>query len=215
VNTTDISDLRREYMLRGLRRTDLDPDPIKQFALWFEQALAADLTDANSMNLATSSASGIPSARMVLLKGFDQDGFVFFTNYNSAKAKQLDENPRAALVFYWAELERQICITGSVTRVSPEESESYFKTRPSGSQLGAWASKQSEIVSSREALEMQLEEATQRFTGGEVPCPPFWGGYRVRPETIEFWQGRPNRLHDRLRYRRSSDDTWILERLQP
>lgn len=215
MNTIRIADLRREYMSRGLRKAELDPDPIKQFAAWFEQALSADLTDANSMNLATAGADGEPSARMVLLKGFDERGFVFFTNYESIKAKQLDENPRAALVFYWAELERQISVTGSIARTGREESEEYFRSRPLGSRLSAWASRQSAVIVNREELEQRLQAAQERFGDGEIPLPPFWGGYRLSPVMIEFWQGRPNRLHDRLRYRREDNDAWIIERLSP
>ena len=210
-----IAELRREYTARGLRRTDLDPDPFKQFGRWLDEALEADLTDANCMTLATAAPGGGPSARMVLLKGFDERGFVFFTNYESAKGRQLAANPRAALVFYWAELERQICIEGTASKVPRAESEAYFKSRPRGSQLGAWASAQSEVVASREVLEQELGRLTEKYRGAEIPLPPNWGGYRVRPETIEFWQGRPNRLHDRLRYLRQPGGGWMIERLAP
>jgi pyridoxamine 5'-phosphate oxidase len=210
-----IAELRREYTARGLRRTDLDPDPFKQFGRWIDEALEAELTDANCMTLATAAPGGSTSARMVLLKGFDERGFVFFTNYESAKGRQLAANPNAALVFYWAELERQICIEGVASKVSREESDAYFKSRPRGSQLGAWASAQSEVVASREVLEQELARLTEKYRDAEIPLPPNWGGYRVRPETIEFWQGRPNRLHDRLRYVRQSGGAWKIERLAP
>ena len=167
------------------------------------------------MTLATVDADGTPSARMVLLKGFDERGFVFYTNYGSPKASDLERNPGAALVFYWAELERQVRVSGTVARVSHEESEAYFRTRALGSRLGAWASAQSTVISGRAPLEQRLGEVTARFADGDVPLPPFWGGYIVTPQSIEFWQGRPNRLHDRLRYLRQPDGTWIVERLSP
>jgi len=210
-----LSDLRREYVIAGLKESELDPNPFKQFDTWFQQALAAGLPEPNAMTLATATLDGKPSARMVLLKGFDEHGFVFFTSYESQKGRELAANPQAALVCYWAELERQVRISGHVSRVRVEESESYFHSRPLGSQLGAWASQQSEVVGGRKILEDRLEQLTQEYQTKPVPLPPYWGGYRVFPETIEFWQGRPNRLHDRLRYTRQTGDQWLIERLSP
>jgi pyridoxamine 5'-phosphate oxidase len=185
-----------------------------QFGRWFADAETADLIEPTAMTLATADAGGRPSARMVLLKGFDQRGFVFYTNYGSRKADELAGNPSAALVFWWPPLQRQVRVEGIVERVTREESEAYFRTRPLGSRLGAWASAQSQVIAGRAELERRLEELEARYGDGEVPLPPFWGGYRVHPEVIEFWQNRPNRLHDRLRYRRVPDG-WIIERLSP
>lgn len=210
-----LSDLRREYALAGLKESDLDPNPFKQFDKWFQQALAAGLPEPNAMTLATATPDGKPSARVVLLKGFDERGFVFFTNYESQKGRELSANPLAALVCYWAELERQVRISGRASRVTVEESEDYFHSRPLGSQLGAWASQQSEVVGGRKILEDKLEQLTQEYQTTPVPLPPCWGGYRVTPESIEFWQGRPNRLHDRLRYTIQRGDQWLIERLSP
>jgi len=210
-----LSDLRREYALTGLKESDLDSNPFMQFDKWFQQALAAGLPEPNAMTLATATLDGKPSARVVLLKGFDEEGFLFFTNYESQKGRELAANPQAALVCYWTELERQVRIVGQVSRVSAEESEAYFQSRPLGSQLGAWASQQSEVVGGRKILEDRLERLTQEYQTKPVPLPPYWGGYRVAPETIEFWQGRPNRLHDRLRYTLQSGNQWLIERLSP
>ena len=210
-----LSDLRREYGLAGLTESDVDPNPFKQFDKWFQQALAAGLPEPNAMTLATATPDGKPSARVVLLKGFDEHGFVFFTNYESQKGRELSANPLAALVCYWVELERQVRISGRVTRVSGKESEAYFHNRPLGSQLGAWASQQSEVVSGRKILEDRLQQLTQEYQEKPVPLPPYWGGYRVAPEAIEFWQGRPNRLHDRLRYAIQPGNQWLIERLSP
>lgn len=209
-----LADLRREYTSAGLLEADLDSSPFKQFAKWFQQALDAGLPEPNAMTLATAARSGKPSARIVLLKGFDEQGFVFYTNYESRKGRELAENPQAALVFHWVELERQVCITGSVSRVSPEESESYFRSRPEGSQLGAWASRQSEVISDRQVLEKRLSQLAVDYADRPVPRPPYWGGFRLAPDAIEFWQGRPNRLHDRLRYRLQTNQ-WLIERLSP
>ncbi|MDQ6623317.1 MAG: pyridoxamine 5'-phosphate oxidase [Verrucomicrobiota bacterium] len=212
----NIAALRHDYVAHGLRRADLDPDPIRQFENWFAEAAAAEIRDVNAMSLATSGADGTPSSRIVLLKGVNARGFVFYTNYASAKARELEENPRAALNFYWVQLERQIRINGAVEKTTRAESEAYFHSRPLGSQLGAWASAQSEVIADRAALEARLAEVQARFGEGEVPLPPGWGGYRVVPEMIEFWQGRTNRLHDRFRYRRQSpNEAWIIERLSP
>ncbi|MDI3339999.1 MAG: pyridoxamine 5'-phosphate oxidase [Sphaerobacter sp.] len=207
--------LRKEAMAPGLHEADLAPDPVVQFNRWLTEALARDIPEPNAMTLATATRDGIPAARVVLLRGFDERGFVFYTNYESQKGRELAENPRAALVFHWPALGRQVRITGTVERVSPEESDAYFRSRPHGSQLGAWASQQSAVIPSREVLEARLQEVEQRFASDEVPRPPFWGGYRVAPATIEFWQSRPNRLHDRLRYVRQPDGTWRIERLSP
>jgi pyridoxamine 5'-phosphate oxidase len=209
-----VARLREEYTRAGLRESDADPNPIEQFRGWFGEALAADIHEPNAMILATASPDGLPSARVVLLKGFDERGFVFYTNYEGRKSRELEANPRAALLFYWGELERQVRVEGRVSRVPDRESDAYFAGRPRGSQLGAWASEQSRPVRDRGALERRQRELEDEYEGREVPRPPFWGGYRVEPETMEFWQGRENRLHDRLRYRRSRGG-WEIERLQP
>ena len=210
-----ISRLRKEYTRAGLDESDAAPDPIEQFRGWFDGALAADLHEPNAMTLATATPEGRPSARIVLIKGFDERGFIFYTNYEGRKAGELEANPHCALVFYWAELERQVRIEGRVRRISDEESDAYFASRPRGSQLGAWVSEQSRSIENRGALEQRLRGLEREYEGREIPRPPFWGGYRVEPEVIEFWQGRENRLHDRLQYRRSEDGGWERERLQP
>jgi pyridoxamine 5'-phosphate oxidase len=205
---------RRETEYAPLDQSDLDPDPIRQFDRWYRPVLASDLAEPSAMSLATTTRDGRPSARTVLLKGFDQAGFVFFTNYESRKAKELSENPHAALVFNWIHLRRQVSVAGPVARVSAQESDAYFQTRARGSQLGAWASKQSEVIPSREVLERRLAELEKQYAGRDVPRPPHWGGFRLTPETVEFWQNRPNRLHDRFRYRREGG-RWVIERLSP
>jgi len=212
---TSISELRKSYDTGGLQESDLDPNPFKQFEKWFGEIVAASLIEPNAMTLATATKDGVPSARIVLLKGFDERGFTFFTNYESQKARELEANPHAALVFYWAELERQVRVTGEVSRVTREESEAYFQSRPIGSQLGALASHQSQVIPNREVLEKRLAELTTEYQGRPIPLPPHWGGYRLAPQAIEFWQGRPNRLHDRLRYTRQPDGSWLIERLSP
>lgn len=209
-----IADLRREYARARLDEKDVSPDPFAEFARWFAEAQAAEAAEVNAMVLATATPDGRPSARMVLLKGFDHQGFVFFTDYRSRKARELEANPRAALGVHWSELERQVRIEGWVTRTSLEESEAYYRTRPTGSRLGAWVSHQSRVIASREELEAGLREVERRFTGTEVPLPPDWGGYRVSPECFEFWQGRESRLHDRIRYLREGE-RWRIERLSP
>ena len=209
-----ISDLRRAYAAARLDEADVDPNPIRQFAHWFADAERAELLEPNAMTLATAAGDGAPSARIVLLKATDERGFTFFTDYRSRKGRELEANPRAALVFHWGELERQVRITGTVSRVSREENEAYFLTRPRGSRLGAWTSHQSTVIGPRADLEERLEAMTARFDGGDVPLPPYWGGFRVRPETVEFWQGRENRLHDRIRYMREGG-AWKVERLSP
>jgi pyridoxamine 5'-phosphate oxidase len=208
-------DLRREYMLRGLSETELDSDPIRQFGLWFDAAVAAGLLEPNAMTLATATRDGRPSARMVLLRGFDERGFVFYTNYEGRKGHELADNPHAALVLFWVELERQIRIEGRVERVSAEQSDAYFHSRPEGSQLSALASHQSEVLPGRQVLEERVRELEERYQGQEIPRPDYWGGYRVAPDIIEFWQGRPSRLHDRLRYRKDDEGGWAIERLSP
>ncbi len=198
----------------GLDEKTIDRDPIKQFQLWFNDAIAAKLPLPEAMTLATATLDGKPSARMVLLKQVDEDGFVFFTNYNSAKAEQLDANPHAALVFYWSQLDRQVRVEGSVVRTSAQESCDYFRTRPRESQIGAWASAQSEVISSREALEQRAQEFEDLYRDREVDCPEHWGGYRLMPERIEFWKSRIGRLHDRILYERNSIG-WAITRLAP
>lgn len=211
----DPSASRYEHAGRGLRRSDLNSDPIKQFANWFTAAIEARIRDVNAMSLATTTTDCRPSVRIVLLKSFDQDGFVFFTNYESEKGKELKANPYAALGFYWIELDRQIRISGKVKKTSREESQAYFHSRPVGSQLGAWASRQSEIIDARRVLDARMAEMTERFRNKRIPLPPHWGGYRLKPEIMEFWQGRPNRLHDRFRYTRLADESWQIDRLAP
>jgi pyridoxamine 5'-phosphate oxidase len=211
-----IADIRREYARARLDEADVSHDPFVEFARWFAEAQEAQATDANAMTLATATADGAPSARIVLLKAFDERGFVFFTDYRSLKGAELEANPRAALVFYWAELDRQVRITGGVALASHEESERYFRSRPLGSRLGAWASHQSRVIPGRAALEADLKEVEERYKDGNVPLPPHWGGYRVVPDAIEFWQGRENRLHDRIRYvREGKGKGWRVERLSP
>ncbi len=212
---TPRTDFNKEFKLRELRESDLDSNPFRQFQKWFEEALKADPVYANAMTLATANRGGKPSARMMLLKGFDDNGFVFYTNSESNKGEDLSQNPRAALVFWWSQLEWQVRIEGRVEKVSDEEADSYFKTRPKGSQLGAWASQQSRVIRSREVLDNRMEELEAKYSDVDVPRPPYWLGYRLAPESIEFWQGRPNRLHDRLRYRLADDGKWVIERLAP
>jgi pyridoxamine 5'-phosphate oxidase len=209
----DYAGFRHEYIGEGLRRSDLDPDPINQFHQWFAAAIQSGIHDANAMTLATC-IENKPSARIVLLKHFDERGFVFFTNYFSDKGRQLEKNPNAALVTYWMEVERQIRIEGTVEKTSREESEQYFHSRPMGAQLGAWASQQSSVIDARRVLDARLEEMKQRFAHAPIPLPPHWGGYRVKPDRIEFWQGRIDRLHDRFRYTQR-DGAWSIDRLAP
>lgn len=211
-----LADLRRDYRRGGLRRSELAADPVEQFRLWFGQAQAAAVPEPNAMVLASSDGQKL-SSRTVLLKAFDQRGFVFFTNYESRKARQIAVQPAVSLLFPWYPLERQVAIEGRAERISSAESLAYFRSRPWGSRLGAWVSQQSSVISSRRILEMQWEHMKQRFAAGEIPRPPSWGGFRVVPATIEFWQGRENRLHDRFLYSRQAEATppWRLERLAP
>jgi pyridoxamine 5'-phosphate oxidase len=210
-----VADVRREYAQAGLSEENLAADPIDQLRLWLDQAREAQPEDFTAMVLATSDREGRPAARVVLLKGLDERGLVFYTHYESRKGEELLENPRSALVFYWSALERQVRIEGTVEKVSREESAAYFVTRPRGSRLGAWASPQSRPLASREELEERVAAAAERFADGDIPLPDDWGGYLVRPDSIEFWQGRPSRLHDRLRYERHSEGGWTIERLAP
>jgi pyridoxamine 5'-phosphate oxidase len=215
LSAAELAALRQDYAQRGLRRSDLDADPIRQFNAWLQEAVGHSLLEPNAMTLATVDAEGQPWSRTVLLKICDHRGFAFFTNYDGAKGLQLAGNPRAALTFWWAALERQVNVTGSVTKTSRQESEAYFQSRPPGSQLGAWASPQSAIVADRAELERRYAEALAKFGETNIPLPPHWGGYRLCPQTIEFWQGRRSRLHDRLRYTREAGGAWTIERLSP
>jgi pyridoxamine 5'-phosphate oxidase len=210
-----LDDLRNEYSGRSLREQDVDADPFRQFERWFGEACECAVAEPNAMTLATATREGRASARLVLLRGISERGFTFFTNYESRKARELEANPWAALVFFWRELARQVRIEGNVERASDEESDRYFRTRPQGARISAWASPQSEVVVSREALEEWCREFEMRFGDGIVPRPANWGGYRVMPESIEFWQGGANRLHDRLRYVRRTEGGWRIERLAP
>lgn len=206
---------RWEHTDHPLRRRDLADDPLEQFLHWYQEAQGSGLRYPNAMAVATATADGRPSVRMVLLRGVDERGFVFYTNLESRKGRELAENPRAALLFYWEPLERQVRIEGRVELVTSAEADAYFATRPKGSQISAWASRQSEPIDSREELERRLAEFAERFGSGPVPRPAYWGGYRVVPDAYEFWQGRPDRLHDRFRYERSADGIWVITRLQP
>jgi pyridoxamine 5'-phosphate oxidase len=206
---------RSEYERGALDQADLEADPFEQFAAWFGEACQSAVIEPNAMSLATVSSDGRPLVRTVLLKSYDSRGFVFFTNLESRKARQIKENPNVSLLFPWLALERQVIISGTAEKIPPSEAFSYFLTRPRGSQLGAWVSRQSSVISSRKIIEMQWEEMKRKFAGGEVPLPSWWGGFRVAPREIEFWQGRASRLHDRFLYTRSTDGAWTTERLAP
>ena len=210
-----LADLRKDYSLAGLTEKDLARDPFRQFEKWLQEAEAAKIPEYNAMTLSTATRDGRPSARTVLLKGLDGRGFVFYSNYESRKGREIDANPHVALVFPWLLLERQVIIEGTLTKVAREESEAYFHSRPRASQLGAWVSQQSSIISGRALLEGNMKAVEKQYADQEVPLPPNWGGWRVAPETVEFWQGRRSRLHDRLRYRRGKDGGWSIERLAP
>jgi len=211
----DISDYRREYMSKGLDCEDLIENPFKQFEYWFRQASEAGIQDPNAFSVATVDAENSPTIRTVLLKLFDEQGFVFFTNYNSQKSKHIKLNPQVAMLFAWLSLNRQVKIEGHCEKISTAASLKYFATRPRGSQIGAWCSDQSEVIESRSFLEQKYREAAEKFKTGSIPLPSSWGGFRIIPQRIEFWQGRENRLHDRFQYTRQSDNTWSIERLAP
>jgi pyridoxamine 5'-phosphate oxidase len=210
-----IAEIRKEYSHKTLVESEIDSDPIKQFNTWWQDALEAKITELNAMTLATASSDGMPSARTVLLKGFSEKGFVFFTNYNSFKGQQLAENPKACLVFFWKELERQVRITGIVQKTSNEENDAYFQSRPKISQVGAIASPQSQVIESRQWLDDHYKNLVEQLQKASIVRPGHWGGYIVRPVIIEFWQGRPGRLHDRIQYTLLEDGSWKIERLAP
>lgn len=210
-----IADIRKEYKLQTLEEELVHADPFMQFGKWWNESMTASIDEVNAMTLATASADGLPSARIVLLKGFDTNGFVFFTNYESFKGKQIDENPRACLVFFWKELERQVRITGLIRKVSAQVSNEYYQSRPVGSQIGAIISPQSQVIESRDWLTKKEVEVLKELNGKTIERPPHWGGYCVQPVTIEFWQGRPNRLHDRIQYSLEENGDWKIERLAP
>ncbi len=210
-----IADLRKDYQLQSLSENNVAADPVLQFQAWWEEALQSEIAEVNAMTLATASSDGLPSARIVLLKGFSERGFSFFTNYNSFKGQQLSENPRACLVFFWKELERQVRITGVVEKLTEQDSDAYFNSRPPGSRIGAWASPQSQVIESRQWLEANEHEVQQEFGNKAIPRPEHWGGYLVKPVCVEFWQGRLNRLHDRIQYMLNPDGSWKVERLAP
>jgi pyridoxamine 5'-phosphate oxidase len=215
VTSHPIADIRKEYKLQSLSEKDVLKDPIAQFSKWWQEALNAGIDEPNAMTLATAAADGTPDARIVLLKGVDANGFTFFTNYNSAKGRELLENPRATLVFFWAALERQVRIDGQVSMTTPKVSDDYFNSRPEASRIGAWASPQSDVIESREWLEKNEEKYREENAGRSILRPPHWGGYLVRPVRIEFWQGRPSRLHERLLYTRQENMSWRIGRLAP
>ena len=210
-----IADIRKDYRLQTLDEAGVATDPIQQFGVWWQEALQSEIVEVNAMTLATANEQGVPSARIVLLKGYDERGFVFFSNYESKKAGDLQVNPVASLVFFWKELERQVRISGRVEKVTELESDQYFQSRPEGSRIGAWASPQSTVISSREVIEEKVIALQASFEGKEIPRPLHWGGYRVVPSKIEFWQGRSNRLHDRIQYTIQSNGSWVIERLAP
>jgi len=211
----DIGTLRQEYSQAGLNREELAPNPLAQFRTWFDQARNSGIEEPNALSLATVDAEGRPSQRMVLLKAFDEKGLVFFTNYRSRKASHLAANPAGSILFPWVQLERQLIVEGDCEKISTMQSLRYFTSRPRGSRLGAWVSDQSSVISSRKILEIKLEEMKRKFGDGEIPLPDFWGGFRLKPKRYEFWQGRPNRLHDRFEYRQTEDGAWEIERLSP
>ena len=210
----NIADIRTDYKLQTLNETDVATNAIKQFSKWWDEAVKSDIDEVNAMVLATATKDGKPSARIVLLKGYDEKGFVFYTNYDSQKGLELADNPNASIVFFWKELQRQVRIDGIIEKVSAEESDTYFNSRPEGSRIGAWASPQSKVVATRSELENSYETYHQKFAGKNIPRPTHWGGYRIKPIEIEFWQGRPNRLHDRILYT-LIESTWKIERLAP
>jgi len=210
-----LADLRRDYSLSGLSEKDLARDPFRQFEQWFQEAEAAKIPEPNAMVCSLATRGGMPSSRTVLLKGLDGRGFVFYSNYESRKGRELAENPHASLLFPWIAQERQIIVEGSVVKLAREESDAYFHSRPHASRLAAWASPQSSVIPGRNVLEEALKTLEKKYAGQEVPLPPFWGGYRVQPAMVEFWQGRHGRLHDRLRYRREQNGAWTVDRLAP
>lgn len=209
-----ISDIRKEYMRESLTEGDVERNPYVQFGRWWNEALGAEIDEVNAMTLATANAAGKPSARIVLLKGYDETGFVFFTNYLSRKGQEIAENGQATLLFFWKELERQVRIEGRIEKISAEESDDYFYSRPEGSRIGAWSSPQSRVIKDRSVIEENVKQYTSKFSDGNIPRPDHWGGYRVIPETIEFWQGRPSRLHDRILYT-ADQNNWVIQRLAP
>lgn len=211
----EIANLRREYAAKVLLEASVAPDAMDQFAIWWKEALASEIVEPNAMTLATSSSDGMPSARIVLLKDFDKNGFVFYTNYKSFKAMQLEENPRACLVFFWKEIERQVRITGLVVKNNKKDNDEYFSSRPEGSRIGALASPQSQVIESRDWLDVRYQQLVKELGGTDVSRPEHWGGYLVKPVMIEFWQGRPSRLHDRIQYSLNDDGSWKIERLAP
>ncbi len=211
----NIADIRKDYKLQTLLEADVAPNPITQFGKWWDEAVKSDIQEANAMTLATVNDNGIPEARIVLLKGCDENGFVFYTNYNSQKGISLLQNPNACLVFFWKELERQVRITGTVAKVNPAVSDAYFASRPLGSRIGAWASPQSQVITGRSILEEQTATLQAQYASTPIPRPPHWGGYVVQPQQIEFWQGRTSRLHDRIKYSLQKAGIWVIERLAP
>lgn len=210
-----IADIRTDYRQRSLSEHDVQPDPLQQFGVWWDEAVSSKIEEVNAMTLATASVDGLPAARIVLMKGYDQRGFMFFTNYESFKGQQLAENPRACLVFFWKELERQVRITGLVEKLSEKESDEYFSSRPEGSRLGAWVSPQSQVIENRQWLDIEEAKKKDEFSGKEIARPAHWGGYLVKPVIVEFWQGRPSRLHDRIQYTLGEKGEWLIERLAP
>ena len=211
-----IADIRKDYKLRSLDESDVAGNPIDQFTRWWDEAIKSNIDEVNAMTLATATKSGMPSARIVLLKGYDANGFIFFTNYESQKGKELAENPQVALVFFWKELERQVRIDGIIEKVTATESDAYFQSRPAGSRIGAWASPQSKVISGRDVIENNYRVFEEKFPDQEaIPRPPHWGGYIVKPHTIEFWQGRSSRMHDRIQYKMEAGNQWTIQRLAP